>query len=138
MITWTSDYETGVKSIDRAHQALVQCLNELERAIAGGKGSREIPRVLDTLEKYAQVHFLREEGCMRKIQCPMATANAAAHRSFLEQLAQARERCAAPAAGAFVAAETHRRLSEWLTGHILQVDVAGLKSCPRAAVASLS
>ena len=137
MITWSSTFETGVKSIDRDHASLIQCLNELEQAIAAGKGSRKIPETLATLEKYARDHFLREELCMHKVACPMAATNAAAHKSFLAQVAHARERCESPNAGAFVATEIHRRLCVWMTEHILQVDVVGLRSCRRSALADL-
>lgn len=132
MLTWSSEYETGVQSIDSDHRQLVRSLNELEKAIAEGQGSARIGSLLSFLEKYAAEHFTREEACMHRHQCPVAAVNKAAHGQFLAKFEAARQRVAqAPAAGALVAIQTHRELCDWMVNHILRVDL-NIKGCVRS------
>lgn len=115
--------------VDRDHRQLVEGLNDLEKALLTGAGSRHLPQLLDFLERYATEHFAREEGCMRKYNCPTAAANEAAHREFIEKFGVAREKLKNSAgAGALVANQVHRELCDWIVKHILCVDSA-LRRC---------
>ncbi|MFT3831572.1 MAG: hemerythrin family protein [Opitutaceae bacterium] len=128
MIHWTSDFETGMAEIDRDHQRLAEGLNKLEELLNCGQGSASIPAVLDFLERYANEHFSREEGCMHRLQCPTAAQNIAAHAQFRQTFARARERLQNPGATALVARQVHGELVNWITNHILRID-RGLRTC---------
>lgn len=129
MITWSREYDTGIKSIDEAHRGLVTGLNDLEQALASGAGSKRVPGLLAMLEKYASEHFLNEEACMSRYKCPTAQANKEAHRDFISRLISTRERyTSSSAAGALLAVQMHRELCDWIVNHILRVDSA-LKTC---------
>lgn len=128
MITWSADLETGVATVDADHRQLIAGLNQLEQAIQDGRGSKEIGRIVDGLERYAAAHFAREEDCMQRAQCPVAAANKAAHRRFVHTIQQARERLTRPGTGALVANQVQVELVEWLRTHIMKID-AHLRAC---------
>lgn len=123
MIAWKSDYETGVAEVDHDHKRLFEGLNKLEELVQAGQASSAIPAVLDFLERYANEHFAREKAWMVRVKCPLAAANMAAHAQFRQSFAKARERLKNPAAGALVAIQVHKELGDWLTSHILKIDV---------------
>ncbi|PTY05497.1 hypothetical protein DB347_14045 [Opitutaceae bacterium EW11] len=129
MLTWTSDFETGIEAIDADHLRLIGGLNELEGALADGQGSARISGVLQFLEIYAAEHFAREEQCMNRFRCPAAAANKKAHEQFVAKFSAAKSRIAnSPGSCAYVAAQTHRELCDWVVTHILRVDLS-LRGC---------
>jgi hemerythrin len=65
---------------------------------------------------------------MYKLQCPTAIANKSAHQHFRQTFARAKERMASSSASALVAAQVHRELCDWITAHIMKIDM-GLKTC---------
>jgi len=128
MLTWTPEFATGVAEVDNDHQQLISSLNQLERALKAGEGSRHIAVLLKFLEDYANIHFAREEACMHRLQCPTAQANVQAHDQFRATFGRAKERLSSPSAGPLVAVQVHRELCDWVVKHILRVD-SGLKQC---------
>ncbi len=130
MITWKSEFDTGVAEVDHDHKRLVEGLNKLEELLTTGKGSETIPAVLAFLERYANEHFAREETCMHRMQCPTLAANIAAHAQFRLTFAKAKEKLQNPAAGALVARQVHTELVNWITTHIMKIDM-GLRRCPK-------
>lgn len=128
MITWSDNFSTGVERIDRDHQALIGILNELEDAIARGRGSHVIAETIQRLSAYAQSHFTHEEACMFRVQCPVAGANKQAHAKFLQTVQASGQRLAG-GGGALAAQQVFRDLSDWMVNHILKIDTA-LRGCP--------
>lgn len=135
MLKWSSDYDTGVPSVDADHRKLVEGLNQLEMALATGRGSKEIPALLAFLEEYATGHFAREESCMNRMRCPTAAANKAAHQEFIATFGKAKQKIATSSgSAALVAMQVHRELCDWMVNHILRIDTA-LRICkPPAGV----
>ena len=116
MIDWNSSYETGHAQIDREHRHLIDKLNELERALLGGKAKDQLEPMLDFLETYAKEHFANEEACFRRIACPHAQENAQAHRQFIKEFASARERLREKGATTSLVIETHRKVCDFIAG----------------------
>lgn len=130
MLTWKSEFDTGVAEVDHDHKRLVEGLNKLEELITSGKGSESIPAVLAFLERYAGEHFAREETCMHRMRCPTAEANQAAHAQFLRTFAEAKAKLEKPGASALIANRVHGELVEWIKNHIMKIDM-GLRRCPK-------
>ena len=123
MINWKPDYETGVAEVDHDHKRLFEGINKLEELVQTGRGSASIPAVIDFLERYANEHFAREEAWMERVKCPLAAANLAAHAQFRQTFAKAKERLKNPGSAALVSHQVHKELSDWLTNHILKIDI---------------
>jgi len=130
MLTWKPEFDTGVAEVDHDHRRLVEGLNKLEELLLTGKGSESIDAVLAFLARYADEHFAREEACMHRRQCPTAAANLAAHAQFRQTFAKAKEKLQNPGASALVARRVHGELVDWITNHIMKIDM-GLRRCAR-------
>lgn len=130
MLTWKPEFDTGVAEVDHDHKRLVDGLNKLDELIRSGKGSEAIPAVLAFLERYANEHFSREETCMHRMKCPTAAANIAAHEQFRQAFAKAKEKLQNPGSSALVAHRVHGELVDWITTHIMRIDM-GLRRCPK-------
>ncbi|MFI5337313.1 MAG: bacteriohemerythrin [Opitutales bacterium] len=134
MLTWNDKYNTGIAEIDDDHQKLVEALNQLETALKQGAGAKQVGQLLDFLAQYATIHFAREESCMHRLNCPNAAANKAAHAQFIKKFSTAKSRLTqSTGAGALVAIQINRELSEWISQHILTID-SGLKLCAHRQV----
>ncbi len=132
MLIWDKKYETGHPQIDADHQALVNALNKLESALSDGRGSTAVKDLLAALERYATVHFAREEKCMHELRCPAAASNVAAHQSFMTTFAKARDYLSRDTATSLMAIRIHRELSDWVSSHILKID-SQLRACLKGA-----
>lgn len=130
MLTWKPEFDTGVAEVDHDHKRLVEGLNKLEELLSTGKGSESITAVLAFLERYANEHFAREETCMHRMRCPTEAANLVAHAQFRQTFAKAKEKLQNPASGALVARQVHTELVNWITNHIMKIDM-GLRRCPK-------
>jgi hemerythrin-like metal-binding protein len=130
MITWSESFATGIPRVDSDHRTLISIINELETAQAEGRGSRVIEEVLTRLARYADDHFLYEEGCMQRHQCPMAGANKQAHLQFTQMIVDARAELTA-SNGALTSRRVHLQLSNWFVNHVLTVD-SSLRGCSSA------
>lgn len=127
MITWSDNFSTGIPRVDSDHQRLIAIINELEAALAAGRGSHVIEEIIVRLAHYADEHFLYEEGCMHRYQCPAAAANKQAHLQFAQMIVDTRAELTA-SNGALTARRIHLQLSNWLVNHVLTVDTA-LRGC---------
>ncbi|MCB9061618.1 MAG: bacteriohemerythrin [Halobacteriovoraceae bacterium] len=67
LVTWTSEFATGIDTIDFQHKKLVGFLNDLHSAVeSDGEQSLLVEITLGELIKYTQYHFSDEEEIMLK------------------------------------------------------------------------
>lgn len=130
MIIWSETFATGIARVDRDHQVLIATINELETALAEGRGSQIVEEILARLARYADDHFLYEEGCMQRHRCPLAGANKQAHLQFSQMIVDARAELTA-SNRALAARRVHLQLSNWFVNHVLTVD-SSLRGCSSA------
>jgi hemerythrin-like metal-binding protein len=130
MIIWSETFATGIPRVDRDHQTLIAIINELETALAEGRGSQIIEEILSRLARYADDHFLYEEGCMHRHRCAMAAANKQAHLQFSQMIVDARAELTA-SNRALTSRRVHLQLSNWFVNHVLTVD-SSLRGCSAA------
>lgn len=136
MIFWNEQFKTGSDELDQQHQMLIHNINHLEYMLGETNPSKEscafLIRLVEFLESYAETHFRVEEDCMSRHRCPAHALNKQAHEAFLTSFRQfkddARHRGFRPEAFR----KLHQTMSQWIEGHILQVDTQ-LKPCLKAA-----
>lgn len=126
-INWGTQLETGVRSIDRQHEELIELLNELDAACAAGTEGAMLDDVLARLNTYIIFHFGTEEALMAELEHANAhvEAHQQQHRAFVEHIAVMRR---APTDGPGALHGLLSYLQDWLLSHILQTDrtLAGL------------
>ena len=79
MSRWTSDLATGNPSIDREHQELVEIVDQLKAAAAGGDQKARLSHALDTFRDHVLSHFPSEEREMEAKGYPGLPKHRQAH-----------------------------------------------------------
>jgi len=129
IIQWDPDsMSTGVESVDAQHQELIAKINELHKACLEGKGKEEVLKIMDFLGDYVTRHFAHEEGIMEEHQCPVRTANKAAHSKFLRDYAGFVETMKRDGPSSALLLKLRDLVGEWLRNHICSVDTR-LREC---------
>ncbi len=131
-IAWDPSMTTGVDSLDDQHRQLISWLNDLLAAMSMGRGRAELAGLLDQLGSYTVTHFGKEEVCMAKNNCPVASQNVAAHKDFIVTFTSFREEFDRDGATAHLVVRIETELMRWLTSHIKRTD-AQLAHCVRPA-----
>ncbi len=127
-ISWNETMATGANQIDDQHKELIKQLDLLTEAMMMGKGRGEIENILSFLGTYVVMHFMTEEELMQRYQCPVAEQNKLAHAQFIETFGQLQERFKTEGATSALVIDVKRKLNEWLTNHIVQIDTQ-LSAC---------
>ena len=79
MTRWTSDLATGNPAIDRDHQELVEIVDQLKAAAAGGDQKARLSHALDVFRGHVLSHFPSEEREMEAKGYPGLTKHRQAH-----------------------------------------------------------
>src|SRR5271166_5081057 len=88
MFEWNNRYSVQIGSIDAQHQTLFRLAEELNSAMAAGRGKSALSPVLDRLVKYTMVHFADEERLMHLHDYPELAAHKAQHEALTRQVKQ--------------------------------------------------
>jgi hemerythrin len=111
---WSSDLDTGIESIDKQHQRILDYVNELNSANSVGD-TAVTNRVLNELVDYTITHFAFEEELQEKAGYPFLRAHKRVHEIFAKRVAEFQKRAAD---GENVAPEVLSMLKIWLVNHI--------------------
>jgi hemerythrin len=133
MLTWSSQYETGVTLVDTQHKVLFDNINKLEtftRLQQIPKG--ELDRLVQFLEGYVVSHFKFEETCMQRFHCTTHEENKRAHAQFLEAFGKLKAEYQVQGPTHAFVTKLYSVASNWITGHILKVDIK-LKAVAKSA-----
>ena len=125
---WSEDYATGIEQIDQDHKMIFQMSEDFRTALDSASGDEVYGVMLDNLTLYCRGHFGFEEHCMAKYRCPMAQANEAAHKEFIEKLSGFRQHYASNGYDREEARRLVDTTDQWLHDHICDVDIH-LKRC---------
>lgn len=131
MVAWNAKLSTGDERTDSQHKVLIEKLNEFEKIISdnsSGDIRRAAGEVLDFLQFYAAWHFSQEEQLMDEVNCPVAEENKKAHARFLDMFGKFYTQWQTSSMDIALARTTYHQLSEWVTNHIMTVDIK-LNSC---------
>jgi len=120
LFAWTEKYAVKVGKLDREHQTLFKTINELDEALAAGKGREVVAGVLKKLIDYTATHFRDEEALMAKHSFPGLAAHRAEHQKLVEQVLKFQADFTAGKDD--VAITLMPFLQNWLKNHILQTD----------------
>ncbi len=122
---WSSKYETGVKAIDNDHKALFEEITALANALMRDDDEVGVVQAIDCLETYVSEHFRREESFMINAGYPETEAHIRSHRR-LQRLVEYLRTLYGSYDGNIDPRKLSAFLSEWLSEHILKVDMGYL------------
>jgi hemerythrin len=119
---WTEDFVTGLPQIDEQHRWLVDATNRLYDEITKPQvDNAAVNEILNGLIDYTFNHFILEEDLFNRHGYPESRAHIAEHNKFTKETAALLEKFEQ---GDSVKEEALEFLKEWLSHHILQVDMA--------------
>ena len=87
-IEFTDDLRLGIKVVDDQHRKLVDLINGLIDLEADEGGSDAIPRALDELADYIEIHFQAEEEMMKAVDFPAFAEHRLQHAEFVKKTLQ--------------------------------------------------
>jgi hemerythrin-like metal-binding protein len=120
-IFWTDQLSIGNAAIDTEHQKLLQIANALIEAMKNDLPKPEFVKILHELREYTVFHFTNEEEYMRSIKYPDLNEQIDAHNQLKRRV---KDLQSAVFRGEKISHDELRAiLTEWLVGHILNVDL---------------
>ncbi len=88
IITWNESLMVGIPDIDKQHQSLVVGINNLQDAMAQGKGKDFLEHLLDDMLAYSTIHFSTEENYFEKFNYDDAQQHIKEHRAFAKKVVE--------------------------------------------------
>lgn len=134
-ITWSSEYDTGIESIDEQHRRLVEIVNRFDDASRRGKGTRVMRDILNDLIGYTQEHFAHEESLMAAAGYEGLRKHQTLHRQLLQKVERYQYDFEQ---GKRITSEVRDLLRYWVESHLLDEDQAFAVTCRRAVAESLT
>lgn len=128
IIQWHDNvYTTGIEDIDRQHKKLFVLINDAHDCVARDSDPEEIRRIVEKMDEYADYHFKTEEKLMATYE--KAEYHKGKHNLFEvktdEFLASLENN------NPVAPLEVFRFLAEWLSAHILEDDMAFVRTIKR-------
>lgn len=119
-LEWHDSLSVGIRSIDAQHRKLANMVNQLHDA-AGQSGPQcTAQELVARLKDYAAEHFHIEEGYMQAFGYPGLESHQKEHEAFCTAVQGFENACAE---GGAIPAEVVDFLKNWLTRHIIDVDM---------------
>lgn len=129
---WTKNLETGEERVDRQHQTLFKMINGLEVILEKPEVSNEeVGEAIRWLVNYTRIHFVYEEFCMIRHQCPVWENNQFAHDKFTEALNGFKEEFELHGGSRELLRRIYKASGQWLIHHICKIDKTLGASLPK-------
>ena len=120
MFQWEEKYSVGIQYIDKQHKELFGYLNKLLEAMKQGQASDVITPIILELEKYAVLHFQKEEYFFQRFNFRGAAEHIREHQNFKEKIASLKPEL--KSGEITLTIELLYFLEDWIDHHILIVD----------------
>lgn len=121
-MTWKDRFAIGIPEVDAQHKELCDKVDELYAACTNGKGTAEISKTLDFLEKYTIKHFAEEEKIQLQIKYPNYMQHKTMHTDFTKQVAKAKKELTDAGLSTPMVINVTNIVSNWLVNHIMKED----------------
>jgi len=120
MFQWEAKYSVGIQSIDNQHKEIFKYLDKLLEALKQGQASHVINEIVLDLEKYAQIHFQKEEYFFQRFNYQGSAMHINEHQNFTKKIVTLKSNL--KSGKITLSFELLNFLKEWIEHHILVVD----------------
>lgn len=124
IVPWREQMSLNYPPLDEEHQDFLNVVNQAPVAAHAGDFS-QMDWVFEKCYDYVRNHFAHEEDIMERIQFPDMEAHMNAHRTFIQNISEFRQRyenARTTADKKKAAVEAADFLNLWFLGHILSRD----------------
>jgi hemerythrin len=120
MFQWDEKYSVGIQSIDSQHKEIFLHLNKLLDAMKQGLASDVIAPIILDLEKYAVLHFQKEEFFFQRFNFQESAEHIKEHNDFTKKVTSLKEDL--KSGKITLSFELLNFLKDWIDHHILIID----------------
>lgn len=120
MFHWDEKYSVGIQSIDNQHKEIFRILNKLLEAMKMGHGNDVTAQIIQELERYAVIHFQKEEFFFQRFNFQGSTEHITEHQNFIKKIALLKPDL--KSGKITLSFELLNFLKDWIDHHILVVD----------------
>ena len=120
-IVWSHVLSVGNDEIDEDHHRLIELFNMLNHSVAEGDDPEYLAAVLEELINCTLWHFSHEERLMMKYHYPEFAEHREEHQALIKSAKELQQKILK--AGNLVPDKDLEVLEQWLTGHILSIDM---------------
>lgn len=120
MYAWEDKFSVGIQSIDIQHKQLFKLISDLLEEMKLGKAGQVINPIIQELEKYAVIHFRKEEFFFERFNYPEKVRHMAEHQVFIQKVDSLKS--SIKSGNTSVAFELLNFLKLWIEQHILVSD----------------
>jgi len=120
MFQWDDKYSVGIQSIDNQHKEIFQILNKLLEAMKIGHSSDVTTQIILELERYAIMHFQKEEFFFQRFNFQGSADHIREHNDFTEKVVSLKADL--KSGKITLSLELLNFLKEWIDHHILVID----------------
>jgi len=122
MIKWNDGLSVGIEELDNDHKKLLDIINKLSEAIDKNVEVSILEEIFISLEKYALVHFNREEAYIQKCAKVNLREHKKQHDSFTAKIPELKQKLL-NSKEYINAQEITVFLTDWLVNHIIEEDI---------------
>lgn len=122
MYKWEEKYSVGIQSIDNQHKEIFNYLNSLLDALKLGQADKVLLQIVLELEKYAFVHFQKEEFFFERFNYSGAIEHIKEHQFFIQKVASLKSEL--KSGKMVISIELLNFLKDWIINHISISDKA--------------
>ena len=119
-LTLRENFRTGIGRVDDQHREMIECYNDLERAVATDGPQQERVAALDSLVDATRHHFRFEEELLEANDYPDLERHRREHAKLLEQIVDWSDRLHDGELN--LTRDTMRLIREWLLDHMVDSD----------------
>lgn len=120
LIKWDDSFSVNVAKIDEQHLALIAMNNELNEAMAQGKGKEVLGKIVNGLISYTATHFKTEEDYFNRFGYPEKDSHKKEHVAFVQKVTEFKD--GFENGKLSLSIEVMTFLSNWLRNHIKVID----------------
>jgi len=120
MFQWDEKYSVGIQSIDTQHREIFEILEKLVDAMKKGLGNDVTNQIILNLERYAVIHFQKEEFFFKRFNFHGYAEHTSEHQDFKNKIISLKSDL--KSSKITLTFDLLNFLKEWIDHHILVVD----------------
>ncbi len=121
-LTWSEEYETGIKIIDTQHRALFRSIDSFTLAVYDGEGRDKLKQLIWFLDDYVNEHFDTEEKLLLSNEYPEFNEHVRAHEQFTALFKDIKKDFQDRGGDTYLAIRLEKEIRNWWENHILIMD----------------
>lgn len=123
MIKWSDEYSVKISSIDHQHEMFIGLINQLETLTKGSDYLEGLPRLLNEIVEYANLHFKTEEKLLTDANYIRLEEHKKIHESIKGDIYKECKQIIEKEPTTMDVIWLYNYMTKWIKNHILEEDM---------------